>query len=461
MTSVSKFSISKITQKGLTYLIYSLKVRVLPKMMRLLDLNEDCLEHMFKYLDIESIMATFETCKRFRDVAERVFKKQTYYSCVIDEDGKNLKVAGNIIRKAGPHIKRLDLDFRVAAFGNNEYEFLNLVKISIGEKLRELTIYSEICSIPALGLCLIFGQLEKLTFVEHDSDALNDVLHIDLPALCPNLQVLIIRNCRMIFAPNSRKSFKKLVELEFESFNRYYPTDEFVSFIEQNQQLRKLYIDAFWHPIHDDECLPLIYIDLTHVPDNLKNLEELRIKTLVFDNVVQGIIDMKKLTKLHTLEMAEYWTDVPEVNVALHNMAALTHLKHLWIGNCMVGLPDQQSIINIAVALPSLESFQSDLQWETETMVEFIRRGQNLKTICVFLKKNSIITPKVIEDVASARELAAGWQRQPLTLIFDSRYLSADCVQVILEIGLDKLIESILNSFSGFRRSKHSTISKV
>lgn len=129
-----------------------------------------------------------------------------------------------------------------------------------------------------------------------------------------------------------------MVELEFESFNRYYPTDEFVSFIEQNKRLKKLYFDAFWHPDHDDKSDPEIFIDLTHVTINLNNLEELCIKTLLFYNVVEGLIDMKKLRNLHTLETAEYGTDLAEVNVALHNITALKHFKHLWIGNFMYGL---------------------------------------------------------------------------------------------------------------------------
>lgn len=75
------------------------------------------------------------------------------------------------------------------------------------------------------------------------------------------------------------------VELEFESSNRYWPTDEFVSFTTQNEQLKKLYVDAF------------------HCRDeyNLKNVDELRIKTLVFDHFVPGIVGKKDLSKLHTL----------------------------------------------------------------------------------------------------------------------------------------------------------------
>lgn len=120
------------------------------------------------------------------------------------------------------------------------------------------------------------------------------------------------------------------------------------------------------------------------------DLEELRIQTLAFDNLVRGISDMERLTNLHTLEMADYWEDIEQLNEI-----ALTNLKQLWNGSSVSDIPNQQSIIGMAVALKLLKSFKCNLEFEYETVLEFISHGTNLSTICMEITKNIELTPNL------------------------------------------------------------------
>lgn len=410
-------------------------------MMRFLDLNNDCLEYVLEFLDLKSLVTVSETCEALRQIAENVFRKYKYYNCVIGDNKQENEETANIIRKVGQHFIKFDLTFNMTDttlyFDKGDgREFLAFLLKSLG-RLRELSISSEEWFIPVIRLSPIFVHLEKLLihkyYVHTNIITPTDVLHVDLPSLCPNLQVLIIEACPLIFATHPVKSFNNLVEFEFQSFGRYYPVEMFVSFIKQNKQLKKLYIDTLWdYYTHVNE-----YIDLRDLANNLSNIEELRIQPLFFNNIPQGINDMKALSNLHTLEIRDFRDDLEGImNEILHNLTTLKFLKKLWIGSCMCSVPDQQSIISIAIALKSLESFKCILVLELETIIEFVRHARSLKIICVELMSSVELTPNSIRDIAQARKLAAVQDNQPLTINIYDKELTPDLIQVIINFRL-------------------------
>lgn len=441
--------------------------------MQLLDLNNDCLEYLLEFLDLESIVSASETCEALNQIAERVFKKYKYYDCVIgDNEHKNQETA-KIIRKVGRYLNQFDLTFNMndSKFyfeSENGAEFVTLLEKSL-QNVRELSIISEEWFTPVSLLSPLYAQLEKLLihkyygiYANTNVIAPTDVFCIDLPALCPNLKVLIIEDCPLIFAPKSVKSFKNLVELEFQSFGRYYPVDMFLSFIAQNKQLKKVYIDTIW----DDDDVNNVseYIDLRDLANNLQNVEELRVQVLFFNNLPQGISAMNGLSNLHTLEIADYWDDLEEImSELLHNLTTLKYLKQLWIGSCICSIPDQQSIIDIAIALKSLQSFKCIMELEYETIIEFVRRAQSLKTICVELKKNVELTPNSIRDLAVARKSVTGGKHQPLTIHFYGNELTDDFIQVIMNIvnPLPSSKSYFPFNFTDIRGTICSTFSKI
>lgn len=398
-------------------------------MTEFLNLNDDCLEHVFRFVDLKTMCAISETCKRLKEIAEGIFRRHhRYYECNIGEK-ENVKEAANIIRKVGQHLTDLSLTFeRVDSELYLESgigcQFLLELNCLLGDKFRTLTLYGQISSIPVLSLRLAptFLKLEQLTISNEIEPEGYKVLFIDLPQLCPNLRVLRIE-CALIIAPNSKKSFQKLEVLEFMSMGPYYPTEWFQSFIQDNKQLKTLYVNNI-----DGEILNTS-IDLTVVTKNLKDLEDLRIRTVIFENVPAAISDLKELHHLTTLVLTEYWDDAEQLNVVLGILKSITQLKHLWIGNCLHGWTpiNQQSVVDIARNLKILESFEChDIECKLDTITAFVRFGRNLKRLSAEL--DEVVTVAFIEGLSNVRELAAG-QQSPLSIHFDNT-LSSDVKQV-------------------------------
>ncbi|KAG4069062.1 hypothetical protein HA402_008373 [Bradysia odoriphaga] len=410
--------------------------------MEFLDMNDDCLEHVFHFLDLKSVCTISETCKHLRRIAESCFKRHRYYKCHIGNE-VNVKEATKIIRKIGQYLSRLHLDFHPIdpeVYGENGIgcRFLSLLNSSLGERFCELELSGgEISSFPVLRLAPTFLKLQKLTiYCEYGEDSDDNVYgkeyaatFIDLPQLCPNLRVLSIENCALIFAPNPNKSFRNLEALEFYSFGKYYPIALLECFFRQNKQLRKLYFDTIV-----DDIFSTTYIDLAIVADNLRDLEELRIRTNVFDNCVQAIRDISGMHHLTTLAISEYLDTIEDLNDILDALKTMKQLKAILIGWCFPDqIPNQQAIINIAKELKQLEIFHVDLQCDENTIVECVRFGRSLKRFRVEFRPDRVVTTTFIKHLAKVRESVAGSSHQPLLLYFAGAKLNGDVSKVIKE----------------------------
>lgn len=419
-----------------------------------LDLNDDCLEHILNRMDMHSILTTSKTCKRLYRIAENVYKMQREFTCEMfayDEKKKKEKTkeAQVIIRKIGKHLVKfvLDLEYpkpkypvqnqRDKGYNDNSSEFLTSIQDSFSNKLRELTIRSRLLTIPTLKLSTTFESLTKLVLYKYVQDIREWYGTLDLMALCPNLQVLIIQNCPWMLAEPPIKKFKNLLELEFRSLGTYYPTEWFEWFFEANKQLRKLSIGQLWGRYEYTEFLMYDYLfDFKKVVIHLKDLEQLDIDIKPFTNVNQGLIALSQLNNLHTLKMKHKdGLSMADLNEMLRILRNCTHLIHLHIDIELKDskLPDQQSVVNIAIELKSLQTFHSNLRWKWETLYEFVRRARGLMEIEVNLTKYANYTPNAIRQIAAARKSALVNEHQPLTIYFgyfESRRLVEDVIQV-------------------------------
>ncbi|XP_037033631.1 uncharacterized protein LOC119072495 [Bradysia coprophila] len=402
--------------------------------MEFMDMNDDCQEHVFRFLDLTSVCTISDTCRQLRRIAERIFKRHRFYKCQIGNE-VNVKVSSKIIRKIGQYLRSLHLEFypidpEVYAANGIGCRFLSLLNVSLGQQFCELKLSGgEISSFPILRLAPTFLKLQKLSIYCEDSDDnsfANDYAasFIDLPQLCPNLRVLSIENCALIFAPNPNKSFRHLEALEFHSFGKYYPIALLECFLRQNKQLRRLYVDTI---VYDDSST---YIDLAIVANNLRGLEELRIRTNVFDNCVQAIRDFSGMHHLTTLAFSEYLETVYELNDILDVLKTMKQLKKILIGWCFPDeIPNQQAIINIANELKQLETFHVDLQCDENTIIECVRFGRSLKRFCVAFRSDRVVTTTFIEHLAKMRESVGIYH--PLLLYFTGVKLTGDVSKVI------------------------------
>lgn len=74
----------------------------------LLTLNDDCVEAMMEYLDVDSLCATADTCKRLHDIGVTVFTRKFARGFIINE-----RINPRILQLFGDRIRRLIIKTRV------------------------------------------------------------------------------------------------------------------------------------------------------------------------------------------------------------------------------------------------------------------------------------------------------------------------------------------------------------
>lgn len=98
--SNSATSLSKMSR------IIKKKINLRLDKIKLLDMNDYCLEHLLKFCDADSLVAASSTCNTLNGIASRLFKYKTSYYCQIKstEDETKVKCA---ITNLGKHLNEL------------------------------------------------------------------------------------------------------------------------------------------------------------------------------------------------------------------------------------------------------------------------------------------------------------------------------------------------------------------
>lgn len=417
--------------------------------MELMDLNDDCLNYLFSFLDAKSMVAFSETCKRFNNIAEDQFHNCKYYDCEIIDD---VEEAAKIIEKIGKHLRRLDLRFEddedckrnhyehnadeaffSEGYGDG-YGFIELLADCLRENLSFDTLHIKvlICFLPVELLTPAFARLKHLTIHNNCDNNYGHLDDIDLPALCPNLKSLkIIDN--LFFTPNHEKIFKNLEILKIVNISswRYLGIwSHFISFLEVNRQLKEFHIDfTFMSKPSDPNVNTLI--------ETLKSLTWLKVH-LMYNN------------HWKTAALEDTFQELKEMKGISVEGITLTHMK----------VNSESTFIEIIGELQPLKSLQTKfIGWEVETIIECVRIGKHLETISVGLY--SEVTRKVIEDIATARELAVGNTNGPLEICFHGcsiNNISDEAIMVRLMLAFFHY--ACVSSFllSGFAATKNQTL---
>lgn len=355
-----------------------------------IDLNDDCLEYLFKFLDAESIAAVSETCKRLKWIAEDQFKHYTSYDCVIQ---KNVSAASKVFSKMGKNLRKLSITFKHMSVGDDTFKlktrneiytyfdihdgrgFFDLIYNSIDDNLAVLCLKGGVSEMPIQILGPKLRQLESLSLC---ANSLSETAEIDLPALCPKLKRLKISG-PLLFAPNQYKAFPSLEQLVFLPFNdihQNYSPDFFVAFREQNRQLKaiRISIDQFYASYLHEEMLHSLRGLRAHLVSEARIMADLDLN-LLFDLNVEGIT-------------VNGW-----------------HSESMW------KIP--QSIDNSK--WKQLRFFESN-NGKPQIVVPVVRAAKNLEMIRIGLDCN--ITPKLITDIAEARYMAVAVTKPPLKICF-------------------------------------------
>lgn len=204
-----------------------------------LDLNDDCLLHIFKYLYVEELCSVADVCKRFRQNAQMqcvYLKPQMSYPFK-----STSKQTLMIFRKFGPFIRSMQLGDIFNYGHNNEYPICEMVNRYCGDRLTELEINAyNVTDDVALLLGPFLPRLRKLTF---DNSRLSEWLIKMLPKWSPELRELTFHSVQKRSGGeqfgffDSKPQFEKLEKISFK-YSSQIAYKDVKHFIKWNPQLK-------------------------------------------------------------------------------------------------------------------------------------------------------------------------------------------------------------------------------
>lgn len=420
------------------------------KMTKFLDLNDDCLEHVFDYCNVETIVSASKTCKRLNAMVTHIqFPKQTTFSCTISSYACEEKVC-EILDCIGKYLVELKI-----CQTSEIFLFYRFLGRSIGDRIRKLSIVTPHISETSLqAIEPVLWRLEELELRITNTDINDDDL--DLQSRCPNLKRLHIQ-WDTSFIRNTG-NWQQLEELSLGD-NEYIVDETFTEFMQNNPQLRKLKIAAF-------NC----DVRLEDLANHLANLEQLVLFQNYSDLSADSILELQRLTHLRRLILRNVESDDFEGIVS--NATKLSGLVELRIqaqfDQCSdddIFEPRHQNIIEIALEMPQLQVFGiSFAKLKDKTIVEFLRLADNIREIHIH-DCDFVLGPENIKAIINARKTVRN-RDDPLLIYVD--YLTDELTEVshmlagefICRLTLMKLVSSFF-TFQMFRKPDISAYLKA
>lgn len=358
-------------------------------MTELLDLNDDCLEHVFNFCDIDTIVNLSKVCKRLNALITHIqFPKQTAFTCTIRSYECEERVC-EILNYIGKYLIELKI-----CQTSEIFLFYRFLGRTIGDRIRKLSIVSPHLSEMSLqAIEPMLRHLEELELRIANTDIADDDL--DLRSRCPNLRRLHIQ-WDTSFIENSGH-WQNLERLSLGD-NEYIVDEIFCDFMQNNPQLRQLKIGTF-------NC----NVRLNDIAQYLVNLERLVAFQNYSDLSAESILHLKHMKHLRALILRN--VEQTNFEAIVRNTTKLNELIELQIqtefDQCSdideIFEPNQQIIVNIAIEMPQLQVFGiSFCKLKDQTVVEFLRIADNLKEIhihdCDFL-----LSPDNINAIINVR----------------------------------------------------------
>lgn len=344
---------------------------------KMFKLNEDCLLHLFQYLDLDSLVNLSEVCQLFHKLLHRhLFPQiQTFELKNLHDIIKMpLSKLRRTLRCIGSHI--VDLKYTCNIYGDLSLSsrFLETIAQHVGRNLRRAKFLdSLICNREQIAIIApILGNLESLEIndLNHDFD-----YDVDFEELCPNLIELKLKiNMRLM---RCCKPWSRLQRLSITN-NEYLNTFTFLSIIEQNPQLTCLEFDIF-----DPE------IRLRAIANHLPMLQKLTLEAV---NANLGAWHFVHLDRL------EHLSEINLLTLEYEHLRGIFDCLATFVGLRRISVhafrPEEEeedgeqdyerSLIDLARGLPHLEYFAvRSIAMTENTLVELIRIAIALKTLHV------------------------------------------------------------------------------
>lgn len=301
-----------------------------PEKCAMMELNDDCLLEIFKYLDLDALVNMANVCTRFHHLLDNFFFRKVKMHTVFVVHA-SLSILRQTMKCIGPHLVHLCLRYQNHGATSGNYLYLEHVERAtykivqnIGENLKNLTIRMPQGQKPFSKLFeLLIPILRKITFLEWDAEF--DCGTIErLRDLCPNLETLVLKK-RIFTCHNNHE----VVDLYFPTL-RWVETFQYMSalnlpcqrfferFIQSNPQLIRLKLTnvnddlfkivaqysknlEYLEMLQNFDLCGIHYEPTLYLLSNLEHLKVfvIRVKTTEFlsevENQIKCLSEMKQL----------------------------------------------------------------------------------------------------------------------------------------------------------------------
>lgn len=274
----------------------SAPMAMMPMPKELLDLNDDCLFNIFKVMDFEHLIAVRHTCRRFREIADNLFR--IYHSRINLTDAPvdgystpsqaaiSMSFFSALCTNFGQHIRHLRIAEQAFPHTDHGNAIIKITTHCTGLK----SLYLHGLQFPDwadVGQAACFASLENLTLRScHLNASLQSLLQS-----CDNLRELSITGRARIAEPIFVVAMPRLESAEF-VVQDGMDLEVFSTFLALNAQLRRL----------RHHCGITVTDDILGLVAGMPQLQALDIRIAQYANFndsVMQLLRLPHLTELH------------------------------------------------------------------------------------------------------------------------------------------------------------------
>lgn len=381
-------------------------------------LNEDCLLHVFQFLDLDSLVNVADVCKMFNRLShQHCFPRIRKYAVCNDDDSKfTLAKLRRTLLCIGSHITDLtyDVDYDENEGPGHTSKFLRVITQNVGSNIRRARFAFNLDKDNRTQILTpILRELESLEIEDRDEDSSYD---IDFQILCPNLIEFTVNMDMTLIA--CCKSWPSLRSLSVKN-NESMTTTTLISFIKQNPQLiclefaidrsnKTLLILAVTKYLSRFEKLT-IHVNTTYqsffarnftILSNLPLLREINLENLPKSTLKSILNHLPTFTSLRKISLICGWRDDAKIEDYGQSLVGLVKklplLEELKLKRITIDEDIFVEVISIAHQLKALNVQDCGLVISDETISKLVdalkvSRNESKDALQLFLNKNDLI----------------------------------------------------------------------
>ncbi|XP_055310886.1 uncharacterized protein LOC129573808 [Sitodiplosis mosellana] len=364
-------------------------------------LNEDCLLHVFQFLDLDSLVSLADVCKMFNRLSHHhCFPHIHKYKVDTDDDPAfTLAKLRQTLLCIGPHITDLsyDVSYDEDDGPGHTSKFLKVIAQNVGPNLqRAYFAFNLDRDNRMVTLAPVLQNLESLEIEDRDEGSSYD---INFQALCPKLIEFTVNMDMAMIA--CCKPWPSLRSLSVKN-NMVLTTTTLISFIKQNPQLTCLEFAI------DRSNKTLLILAVTKY---LSRFEKLTIVNTVNESFfARNFASLSNLPLLREINLEKL--DRSSLKCIVNHLPTFINLQKISL-SCSwykgVGIEEYgQSFLDLAEKLPFLEELKLQrIPIHGDILVEFISSASKLNVLyvqdCELVFSNDLIS-KLVDTLKVSRQ---------------------------------------------------------